>query len=280
MKEKVGVAVVTYNRPDYLKNLLDSLVACYDVIDELIVVNDGDHVKYNLEKGTWVDNPVNLGVGKTKNLAIKHLLAKECDYIFVLEDDIIIKDKEVFNQYIKASKTSGIQHFNFGPGTPFNRKQEIRAYDLHNRHELSNKSIPTPRLTIDYKDIKVDLYEHCAGLFSFFTTEILNTVGLHDEAFLNAWEHVDHTYRIIQEKGHPPFWWFADINRSVDYLHVQEDALKESSTSKNKEQWFENIRKGREIYRDKHGFYPNMAPQVSKEEVIQILKEVKQKWKI
>lgn len=278
MKEKVGVAIVTCDRPDFLRELTDSLNNCNN-IDELVVVNDGAPIiDFNLSKGILLNNPGNLGVGKTKNRGMQYLLDKGCDYIFVLEDDILIRDPKVFEQYITSSKVTGIQHFNFGPGTPFNKVQTIENFDLHNRNQLSNSSKPNPRLIIDYRDLQIALYQHCAGLLSFFTRDILLEVGLNDERFYNAWEHVEHTYRIILAKGHPPFWWFADIHDSTKYLDVQSNAIEKSCTSKNKEEWFENIYKGREIYKNKHGFYPNMGPQSSQQDVISSLKSIKAKW--
>ncbi|NBP16793.1 glycosyltransferase, partial [bacterium] len=142
MDSKIGVGIITCNRPDYLRNLLNSLVPCHDIINELVVVNDGTPVTdFDLSKDVWIDNPQNLGVGKSKNKAMQHLLDKGCDYIFIIEDDMLILDPTVFDQYIKASKISGIQHFNYGPGSPFNRKQNIQ-FDLHNRHLLDQHSDP------------------------------------------------------------------------------------------------------------------------------------------
>lgn len=279
---KVGVGIITCNRPDYLRNLLNTLVDCESSIDELVVINDGRPITdFDLFFGTWIDNEVNLGVGKSKNKAMQHLLDEGCDYIFIIEDDMIIKNKDIFNAYIKASDLTGIQHFNFGPGTPFNRTQSIVNYDLHNREFLDNNSKPNPKAIIEYtKDVQIDLYEHVAGVFSFFTKEILLTVGLHNESYKNAWEHVDHTFRIIKEKGHPPFWWFADIHNSVNYIEIPNEAIKDSSTSNNKEEWFKNINAGREIYKQQHGFYPNMCPHTSKDDVIKNLKDIKSKWTI
>jgi GT2 family glycosyltransferase len=283
----IGVGVVTRNRPKHLKNLLYSLVQCKSDINELIVVNDGeqiDDLKHfntsNLDI-TWVQNPKNIGVGKSKNKAMQHLLDKGCDYIFILEDDIEITNSDIFNNYIKASKITGIQHFNFGPGTPFNRTQNITRYDLHNRHLLSNISKPNPKITIQYSsDVSIDLYEHIAGVFSFFTREILLAVGLHDDIFFNAWEHVDHTYRIIKANGHPAFWWFADITDSSTMITIPSDAIDTSVTSKNTDEWYDTVNIGREAYRKKHGFYPNMCPLDTKQTIIQQLKEIKNKWKI
>jgi len=278
-KSSIGIGIITCNRPDYLKKLLDSIVHCNWA--EFIIVNDGNKLDLPGYNYYIHHNETNLGVGKSKNIAMQHLLDRGCDYIFIIEDDTIVLDELIFNRYVEASRETGIQHFNFGPGTPFNRKQLISNYDLHNRHLLDNESTPNPKITIQYSsDVKIDLYEHVAGLFSFFTKEILQNVGLHDDKFYNAWEHVDHTFRIIKANGHPPFWWFADIHDSIKYLSIPSDSIDRSTTANNKEEWFKNINAGREVYNKKHGFYPNMCPQTSREDVIKNLKSIKSKWTI
>lgn len=275
---KIGIGIITCNRLDYLRNLLKTIPK--DRINELVVINDGspvnDYVEKEFEFGYWIDNPVNLGVGKSKNKAIKHLMSLKCDYIFIIEDDMLIKDPIVFDKYIEAYKKSGIHHFNYGPGSPFNRKQTIQDFDLHNRHLLNQHSEPNPKLVIEYsKDVKVALYEHTVAMFSFFTKEVIEKVGYIDEDFYNAWEHVDHTYRIIKAGYHPPFWWFADIADSDKFLTEAPGAIDNSSIANKSEQWAKNVYGGREIYKKKHGHYPNMPPLVTKDEVIQCLKNIK-----
>ena len=273
INKKVGIGIITCNRPDYLKQLLDSIKYCNWA--DLVIINDGD--KFELEGYNYYiqHNEKNLGVGKSKNKAMKHLLDKDCDYIFIIEDDMIILDDSVFDKYIQASEVSGIQHFNYGPGSPFNRKQNIQ-FDLHNRHLLDQHSEPNPRLVVDYgNDIKVSLYEHTVAMFSFFTREVLEKVGLIDEDFYNAWEHVDHTYRIIKAGYHPPFWWFADLFDSHKYLTEAPNAINNSSIANDSEQWQKNVYGGREIYKQKHGHYPNDPPFMAKDKVIQIIKQLK-----
>jgi len=275
-KEKIGVGIVTCNRPDYLRNLLNSLVACESRIDKLVVVNDGKHINdFDLSKGTWIDNEINLGVGKSKNKALKYLYEQGCDYIFLIEDDMLITDSTVFDQYIVASKTSGIQHFNYGPGSPFNRKQIIQDFDLHNRHLLDQHTEPNPKMIVDYKVCKIALYEHTVAMFSMFTRKIIEAVGYIDEQFYNAWEHVDHTYCIIKAGYHPPFWWFADLANSHELLTEAPGAIDNSSIANKSEQWNKNVMEGREYYLTKHGHYPNQPPFVSKEQVIETLKRIK-----
>lgn len=265
---KIGIGIVTCNRSDFLHACIDSIDL--NKVDYQVIVNDGDiPIKHN--QFHVINNKKNLGVGKSKNKILKYLYNKKCDYIFIIEDDTIIKDNNVFDQYIKASKRTGIQHFNYGPGTPFNRKQN-ENFDIHNRHKLDQESEPNPRKIIDYGDVKISLYEHVAGMFSFFTRKVIDEVGYIDEDFYNAWEHVEHTYRIIKKGYHPPFWYFADIHNSHKFLSEHTDAIKKSAISKNSETFLENVRKGSEIYMKKHGHAPNNPPYVSEDEVISNLK--------
>jgi len=272
---KIGVGVITYNRNDFLKGLLATIP--YDVINVFCVVNDGKpENQIPLVKGDWLQNEKNMGVAKSKNKALKHLYDSGCDYIFLFEDDMVVLDKNVFKKYIEACEASGIQHFNYGPGSPFNRKQTIKDFDLHNRHLLDQHSEPNPKLIVDYgNNVKVALYEHTVAMFSFFTRKVLEKVGYIDEDFPNCWEHVSHTYNIFKAGYHPHFWWFADIADSDKYLTEAPGAIENSAIAKDKTKWNENVMKGREIYKKKHGHYPNQPPFASKQEVIENLKRIK-----
>lgn len=268
---RIGLGIVTCDRTSFLADCINSIDL--KKIDEAVIVNDGSvDVKHNMF--TIINNKKNLGVGKSKNKILKHLYEKGCDYIFIIEDDTIILDNNVFNEYIKASKVTGIQHFNYGPGTPFNRKQQ-QDFDVHNRNELSQESEPMPKKIIDYGNVKISLYQHVAGMFSFFTRKVIDEVGYMDEDYFNAWEHVDHTYRIIKKKMHPPFWYFADIFNSHKFLSEHLDSIKESAINKNNDEFLENVKKGSEIYLKKHGHVPNNPPYISEAGVIKVLKEIK-----
>lgn len=276
-KEKIGVGIITHERPDYLNGLLKSLSPCKEAIDELVVVNDGKPIKdFKLEFGTWLQNKTNQGVAKSKNIAMKYLSDHNCDYLFIIEDDMIIKDKAIFQKYVEAHKVSGIHHFNYGPGSPFNRKQTIQNFDLHNRHLLDEKSEPNPKLIVDYKTCKIALYEHTVAMFSFFTKQLLDKgLGYMPEEYDRCWEHVDSTYQIIKAGYHPPFWWFADLADSHELIEEAPGAITNSSIAKDKEEWMQRVMEGREIYKRKHGHYPNQPPTYTKEQVIDILKQIK-----
>lgn len=276
-REKIGVGIITHERPEYLKNLLASIEASRRDIDLLVVINDGKPIEgFKLENGTFLQNDTNQGIAKSKNRALRYLLKHDCDYFFLIEDDMLIKDASVFKQYIEAYKASGIHHFNYGPGSPFNRKQKIKNFDLHNRHLLDSDTEPNPKLIVDYKTCKIALYEHTVAAFSFFTKTLLKkNLGYMCEDFDNCWEHVSSTNYIIKAGYHPPFWWFADLANSHELVTEAPGAIQNSTIGKDKEAWQKRVMDGREIYKKKHGYYPNQPPLHSEEQVIQILKQLK-----
>ena len=277
MSEKIGVGIVTYKRDLLFKKCYNSIV-CNGNIDELIVVDDGCSVDINwcLNNSNYdnegfpnpkvlvIYNEINLGVAKSKNKALQYLLDRGCDHIFLIEDDIYIKDPHVFEKYIKASKVSGIQHFNFS------------------QHGLMNKtfdrnSTPNPRTIIDYKLVKVPLYPHCVGAFSYYSRKCLETVGLMDENYFNACEHVDHTLEIIKAGMHPAFWYFADIENSWEYLGDEPWSIEKSTISSNP-----NHKKMMEdadvVFKNKHGCVPVDIKLLGIEEVGKQLKEIKKQY--
>jgi hypothetical protein len=140
---------------------------------------------------------------------------------------------------------------------------------------LDEKSEPNPKLIVDYKYCKIALYEHTVAMFSFFTKKVLETVGFVPEEYPNCWEHVDHTYQIIKAGFHPPFWWFADLADSHKLIEEAPNAIQNSTIAKNKDDWNKRVMSGREIYKQKHGHYPNMPPTVTQEQVLNTLKKIK-----
>ena len=199
---RIGVGIVTCNRKPGLLRLWNSLPK--EQIEVLIIVNDGQpEAEYRSLPATLVENPQNQGVGCSKNTALRYLLTQDIEHFFLIEDDIYLKDPQVFERYISASAETGIQHFNFA---------------LHGPYNVDAQGQPRPRLQVDYASFRLPLYPSCVGAFSYYSRRCLQQAGLMDEIFYNALEHVEHSWRIIREGMHPPFSYFADIENSGDYL--------------------------------------------------------------
>lgn len=271
----IFVGVVTCDRLDFFQNCYNSVKSANNV-DIIAVCNDGK-TPVPIYPGTeYIEHTENKGVGVSKNDLLRLALKNpKIEHIFLLEDDMIVRDPNVFNIYVNAAKKSGIYHLNYGPGSPFNRKQDFQ-FDLHNRHECKHDTPLNPKIKVNYGDgVELWFYEHTVAMLSYFHRSVLEEVGLHDEQFYNAWEHVDLTYRIIKAGYHPPFWYFADVANSDKLISEAPNAITDSSIAKDTKQWEKNVYGGREIYKQKHGHYPNQPPYSSKEEAVRRIKELK-----
>ena len=109
---KIGVGIITSGREEMFKK-------CFDFhhhnVDHIVVINDGDGdlepwCKSNflqLDIGESanttlkvIQHSANLGVAASKNEALEYLYDKECDHIFLMEQDMYIKNQYIFNVII------------------------------------------------------------------------------------------------------------------------------------------------------------------------------------
>lgn len=263
--DKIGVGIVTCNRPKFF-------LKCFRSIPNgplIAVVNDGadfeDVQKLQKEKYfTYFHNNTNLGVGKSKNILFRYLLDSDCDHIFIIEDDIVIKDPKVFDKYIEASKKSGLEHFLFGYHGPANRGGV-------------SKGKPSPRFIVDYKDIQIAFNANCVGAFCYYSKNSLRKVGLIDEDYTNAFEHVDHSYRLAKEGFCTPYYYWPDLANSYDLLDEIE-CSEFSSAIRPRKDWMENIQNGALLFKNKHKYSPawqGAVPDTAQEDVIKFLKKIK-----
>ena len=259
---KVGIGVITRNRSALFRECINGVPEA----DVIVVVNDGDAYPatfYPTRVSKVVQHRKNVGVGRSKNDALRILLRHGCSHIFLCEDDIRIHDPDLCRRYIRASEKTGICHFNFGYHGP--------------RNKLSDGT-PHPRKVVDYGNgVRIGLNYHLVGAFSYFRSDILRTIGLFDPLYRNMLEHIDHTYRIIREGFHPPFWWFADLAdswRSIDDL----DPDLSMTTIKNS-RWttFASFRMSNFYFCLKHGSYVQNLPDVGEEQVKRSLKNIELK---
>jgi len=258
----IGVGIITCNRPEFFKKCRESID--HKWYDYIVVVNDGDSPLEDAKAP--VIKTAGEGVGKAKNQAMKHLLDKGCDYIILVEDDMLFKGN-LFEQYIKAYKKTGIEHFMFGYHGPANKG-------------LVSGGIPQPRKVVDYgNNLQIALNEHCVGAVCFYTRNCLEEVGVFDESYTNAFEHVDHSFQLSKKGLTTPYWWWPDIANSVDFVEEQA-CSEESSAIRPRDDWQDNINNSWEYFEQKHNVGPTTVPNVDFSEVSNFLKILKPKKKI
>jgi GT2 family glycosyltransferase len=239
-KAKIGVGIVTYQRPEYFKAAYESVKTHLgDIADEVIAYHDGPLPETQLGYGydpfqvQW--GVKNCGVAYAKNWLIKELLNRGCDYLFIMEDDIEILDRKAIVGYLAAHRLTGIPHLNFhGHG---------------NNLEREPLAISENGLTF---------WPNAVGAWSFYTREAIEQVGLMDENFVNAYEHVEHSWRIY--KGRLDYGFWPDVLGSEQWLRAQPYAISNSSIRKDEKKWKQNILAGYDYWRSKDPECPAEEP--------------------
>lgn len=250
---KVGLGIITCDRPEWFGRVLGS-VPKEGSPDELVAVNDGSsEVPGNAE--VFRTPFPRSGVAAAKNIALRELLHRDCDWIFLIEDDILIRDSSVFDRYIRASLASGIQHFNFALHSNVNRVAGRPLVKFRRR----------------YGKTEVWFYPFCVGAFSMYSRKSLDTVGFMAESFYNAIEHQEHTYRIAEAGLHPPYHWFADIADSGRFLQEIDFSCETSVIRRDKEKFMKGVTKADRVFREKHGCSITEVPSAN---VVKLMREL------
>lgn len=247
---KIGLGIVTYNRPDYFKQCLENILKNVTSADYILVYNDGsteDYTEVNkLMMNTGIvafDPGKNQGVAHAKNVLLETMLSLGCDYLFIIEDDILMLSDKALTEYIKTGEDMGVEHMMFA------------------HHGSANAKGP------EYKDDFLEYYTQCVGAFSYFTRNILLKSkaedeknewpfpGLFDENFQNAWEHVEHSQRLSVTGLTALFGLFVDIVDSKKYLQEIPGSI-DTSTIRGDAKWLEKREAGLAYWEKKHGVSP------------------------
>jgi GT2 family glycosyltransferase len=252
-KEKIGLGIITCNRLDFLKKNVSSLPE----VDELVIVNDGEPYPEDIypKRANVIQHSQNLGIAKSKNDALRYLFNQNCTHIFLSEDDMIIKNKNVLNYYISAYKASGIKHFNFG----------------YVKENLKKNGSYWIKKIMDFNGNKIVFFRNISGSFSYFHKDTIKAVGYMDERYKNALEHVDHTYQIVKAGYHPSFRWFADIYNSDEYFINQDEFSKHSLIQKSVI-WKIKVFRNSLIFLIKNRYFPGGVPEVDETTFLRSLK--------
>jgi hypothetical protein len=106
---------------------------------------------------------------------------------------------------------------------------------------------------------RATVFPHCVGAFSYYHKDYIQEVGYMDERFMNAWEHVEHTFKGCQMKLNPPFWYFVDHPASDKMLKEIPGSNHNSSIGVRPEHQ-ENVKKGQQYWLHKWGMWLPQFP--------------------
>ena len=238
--QKIGVGITTYNRPKYLQKTIQAVANhVLPYVDRVIIYNDGSHVNYQ-KTYNWIQRKLpqvevvhsedNHGVAHAKNQLFTRLM-EDCDLIFLLEDDVTPVHKNAVIGYLAAVKMTGIDHLLFA------------------HHGPANDAAVAVDGPIIY-------WPNCVGAWNFYTKNILETVGLMDENFVNAWEHVEHTWRIMQHHK-LPYGYYPDVIGSEHWLKEIPGSIESSAIGQqDNPRRIQQIVDGLEYWKQKDDSFP------------------------
>lgn len=175
----IGIAITTRNRPEVLEVALKHFVHFWPknykvkmwVVDDF---SDNEHfdklwdLACEYPQVAFLFSGKRLGIAKAKNECLE--LTKDCDYVFLFDDDCFPQMEEWADLYINQAKYLNIHHM----------------MHLEQRGILKK---------VGYKH-SIDSYNNCAGCMLFFTRHALNVLGGFNKGFdIYGYEHAEITLR-------------------------------------------------------------------------------------
>lgn len=203
-KEKIGLCITTFNSQQLFEDLFYSLPD--HKYDELVVVNGGkpyDKI-YKRMNGNihWIQHNEVKNIATARNEGLVKLQELDCEHYFLFEDDVIVKSENIFDEYINASKISGLEYFCFA-------SYAWESGSVGNR---------TPILKIQYNDnLFINLYTNTCNEASYRSRRVLEEVGKYDENYKSMFD-IDWIYRLSQTNYMPTFYRFPDLGHADDLI--------------------------------------------------------------
>jgi len=216
VSDRVFLGIVTVpERAEYLSQVRDGIADHLSALREVALVVDEEHQ----------------GVGQSKNKLLLMALESEANWFFIMEDDIIVQSYEAITGYIAAAKASGWEHLAFA------------------HHGLANAGGPIGQ---DNSGM-VSFFPHYVGAFCLYSRRSIETCGFFDEAFVNSWDHVEHTLRLSLAGFHPlppePYALrAADATGSENWLREIPGSI-ENTSIPHTEQWIADRLRGRQHWK-------------------------------
>lgn len=214
---KIGIGITTQNRREVAMRSIMTTVALSPKNSKIVVVDDCSDVPFPELPGiTVIRNEKILGVANSKNICLAHL--RDCDYIFLLDDDIFPKTPYWCDNYIKASIRADVGHLML-----------IRAKPHSQQRDAGNKLLRR----INLNGVSLTEWMHPSGTMLFINRQCFLTVGGFDHHY-PRWgcEHVGWSYRAHNLGFSDPALWLDVTGSATLFYSFDFDAGIASTISK------------------------------------------------
>jgi len=261
-----GLSIITCNREDYFKKIIESVP--FDKFDKVYVVDASDEESAYAEKykskGFEVIQKGRKVVGVAKNMGIEAMIEQDIEHMFLMEDDVIIKNPDVAEKYIETANATGIW------GT--------LAHNTHGDGNFDHDGNAIIKNTVKYDNgLGLDFYLNSVQPWTYIHRNIIRHVGLFDEKYVNAIEHLDH-YKLQEIKKLGSFyWWFpSPLNCQEDMVDV--DEKHDGSIIRRDEKWEEHLKEGVKLFHSKYKASPFNIPEATEDQMLDRLEFLEQHY--
>lgn len=220
VSNNIGVGILSYNRIESLKRLINSIRAHTNLSKTTVFISDESN-SISPEDSNWLDslqdivvirNSNRLGIAGNSNRLL-HCLSR-FKYKILLNDDVEILNDGWEKFYVDAMKKTNIRHFCYRQvgvyGAQVGSRTNINGYELNVIHEKPH------------------------GAVMFFDDHIFHEIGYFDESFgPYGMEHVDWSERASSAQGHSGFFDVPGSDRFFK-IHAEQTSAPNKSEHLNK----------------------------------------------
>jgi GT2 family glycosyltransferase len=197
MNERLSIILITYNRPDDLLELLQSLRRQQGLalIKEVLILNNASTVSYQQVESFIQENPdlkcnyifstENLGVSRGRNKLMKMATG---ELLVVLDDDVLFPATDALEKMAVLFQKTFFEKANTGIIT-----FKVIYYETKQPQQTA---LPHKQFA-EYKDKPFFLTYYFTGCAHLLKKEVLDETGFYPEDFFYGMEEYDLSYRII-----------------------------------------------------------------------------------
>jgi glycosyltransferase involved in cell wall biosynthesis len=254
----ISVAITTFNSEPYLDDLYRSLPL--DRIDHLVIVNGGEPYTKTYDQCHWIQHETVKFASVARNDGLRYISQFGDDHIFIIEDDMVIKSPDIFDEYIEASAQSGIQYFGF-------RSNAWNSGPIGDR---------TPRISFQYRTDGpvIQLYKNTCNEFTYRSKKCIQEVGLYDERFQYTFD-IEWLYRASKSNMCPPFWYFPDIANADNLVMNNPTTISRMNPNGERDS---KLGPNYELFNQLHNTHISQVPDLGMEKLAERMNIIKQTY--
>ncbi len=187
---KIFIIILNYNGGDVLKLCLNSVYKLnYPNLEVVVVDNNSsdnsfEKARRRFRKFHFIKNNYNAGFASGNNVAIKWALEKMAEYVFLLNNDVII-EKNTLTKMVEAME----QNQGLGISSPIIYQGES------DRIWFSGGKINWLKMKTEHNDSKLQRTDYVTGCAMLIRKNVFAKIGLLDERFFLYYEDADFSYR-------------------------------------------------------------------------------------